>query len=360
MSNLALLPKLLSQTDSVVFVEQGDSQFELISDVPQWAHSVIPELSQPGDTVQLEGKIEFLDFFLEDAKAYWLSPSNDPLYSDEWVHRKDGNQELPMAAIALSIDGYAVLLLKSIEQRYKTMQKVHQHARESLLNNELLEAEVRRRTKIIRQREQEISVKLLSAAAERDQETGLHIRRIALYAAALAEELGWSTQRVDDIRLAAPMHDVGKIGIPDSILLKPGKLDPDEITIMRKHVLIGAKMLEGTDIPLLDMAHEIALHHHERWDGRGYPHGLKGEDIPESARIVSIVDVYDALSSRRVYKAAFSEEDTLRMMHEEKGKHFDPAIFDAFMRIFTTILKIKIELSDPEPELDLSRLNGTE
>lgn len=204
-----------------------------------------------------------------------------------------------------------------------------------------LEEKVRQRTEEIRQREEEITLHLVSAAEYRDDETGAHIRRMALYAAALAEALGWPPEQVDILRLAAPMHDIGKIGIPDYILLKPDKLSTEEFEIMKRHTVIGTEILASSRIPLLQMASEIAMYHHERWNGTGYPHGLTGETIPECARIVALADVYDALLTDRVYRPAFSEQETLTIMSAGKGVHFDPLIFECAMDIYATLHEIR-------------------
>ena len=183
-------------------------------------------------------------------------------------------------------------------------------------------------------------MRLLAAAGKRDEETGSHVRRIGLFAAAIGQALGWTAGRIADIRVAAPMHDIGKIGIPDAILLKPGRLTADEYRIMQQHTVIGAKMLGGSDIPLLVMSSEIALCHHEKWDGSGYPHGTRGEAIPIAARIVAVVDVYDAMLHRRVYKAPIAESEVLQSMAEAAGKHFDPALLEVFRSILPTIRDI--------------------
>ena len=167
---------------------------------------------------------------------------------------------------------------------------------------ETLEKEVIKRTAEVRLREEEIIFRLLSATGYRDTETGAHVRRIGSYASVIARALGWSVKEAGDIRLAAPMHDVGKIGIPDAILLKPGPLTHDEFEVMKRHTSIGAQILNDSAVPLLMMASEIALSHHERYGGSGYPQGLVGDAIPESARIVSVVDVYNALVHDRVYR----------------------------------------------------------
>jgi putative two-component system response regulator len=211
-----------------------------------------------------------------------------------------------------------------------------------------LESEVREKTREIREREEEIVLRLISASGFRDDETGAHIRRIGLYASVIAKDIGWNQDSVSDIRLAAAMHDVGKIGIPDSILLKPGKLTSEEFEVMKKHTTIGAQLLGSSNIPLLHMAKEIALSHHEKWDGSGYPDGLVGEAIPDSGRIVALADVYDALVMDRVYRPAFPEPEALAMMTSNKGTYFDPRMFDRFMDLLPEIRRIRLEVQDED------------
>jgi putative two-component system response regulator len=196
---------------------------------------------------------------------------------------------------------------------------------------ERLEDEVRERTAEIRAAQEQVILRLMSASGYRDEETGDHIRRMGEYAAVLARAAGWDAGATDEMRLAAPMHDIGKIGVADAILHKAGKLTPGEFAQIQEHSRIGFRILEGSGIPLLDLAGEIALHHHEKWDGSGYPDGLAGESIPEAARIVAICDVYDALVTDRVYRRAFSEEQALAIMSEGRGGHFDPRLFDIFL-----------------------------
>lgn len=209
-----------------------------------------------------------------------------------------------------------------------------------------LEEEVQERTAEIRQREEELAYRLVAASEWRDNETGAHIRRIGLYSATLAEEMGWSKTDVDDIRVAASMHDIGKIGVPDAILLKPGKLTTEEFEIIKQHTQIGAAMLENSGIPLLQTAREIAMRHHERFDGKGYPDGMAGEDIPLPARIVAVVDVYDALVHERVYKKAIPEDEAIQIMQAENGAHFDPVVFDAFLRRLPDIRRIRLQVRE--------------
>ena len=174
-----------------------------------------------------------------------------------------------------------------------------------------------------------------------DNDTGVHIWRMAAYSDALAAACGWNENDRHLIDLAAPMHDTGKLGIPNAILRKPGKLDADEWKIMKTHSQIGHDILSKSDAPLFQMAAEIALHHHEKWDGSGYPNELTGTAIPESARIVALADVFDALTMIRPYKEAWPIERALETIKEESGTHFDPRIVGAFVSIFPEILAIK-------------------
>lgn len=207
-----------------------------------------------------------------------------------------------------------------------------------------LEEEVRHRTEQLRLREEEIALRLVSAAEHRDAETGAHIRRIGRYSEILAAACGWGPSAVEEIRLAAPMHDVGKIGIPDHILLKPGSLTRQEFSVIESHTMKGAAILNGSRVPLLRLACEIALTHHERWDGSGYPRGLVRYQIPEAGRIVAVADVYDALVHARVYRPALSEEQALHIMSGARGRHFDPDIFDTFLEVLREFRQVRQRL----------------
>jgi putative two-component system response regulator len=192
-----------------------------------------------------------------------------------------------------------------------------------------------------------------------DNDTGVHIWRMAEYSAALAAAIGWDDNDRHLIEMAAPMHDTGKLGIPNAILRKPGKLDEAEWEIMKTHSRIGHDILAKSDAPLFKMAAEIALLHHEKWDGTGYPLGLAGTAIPESARIIALADVFDALTMKRPYKESWSVERAMETMKSATGHHFDPRLMDAFESISPRILQIMEKWSVKESEkVTLNKIPG--
>ena len=218
--------------------------------------------------------------------------------------------------------------------------RVHNMLEVRLLHKELqmyntqLEQRVRERTTDLQEGYLETIFTMMRAAEYKDEDTGTHVQRINFYCQEFSKLLGMNADFVDRIFFASPMHDIGKIGIPDHILLKPGKLTPDEWSIMKGHTLIGANILGKSKSPYLRMGAEIALNHHERWDGSGYPNGTQANDIPLSARIMYMCDIYDALRSKRPYKPAFNHEKAADIILHGDGRtqpeHFDPAIFAAF------------------------------
>lgn len=194
-------------------------------------------------------------------------------------------------------------------------------------------------------------VRRLGRAAEyRDNETGLHIIRMSKISALMGEAMGMNAEQCNLLLNASPMHDIGKIGIPDSILLKPGKLDAEEWEVMKTHAQIGADILSGDDSDVLVMARDIALTHHEKWDGSGYPNSLKGNDIPMVGRVTAIADVFDALTSERPYKKAWPVEKALDLIKGEKDRHFDPAVVDKFFEILPDINDVMEKYAEPEQQ----------
>ncbi|MBK5942154.1 response regulator [Halochromatium roseum] len=208
--------------------------------------------------------------------------------------------------------------------------------------NRILDIKVREQTAQLHETRLAIIRRLGRAAEYKDNETGLHVIRMSHYAAIIGRAIGMDERNVDLLLNAAPMHDVGKIGIPDSILQKPGKLTPEEWDVMRTHAQIGADIIgDASDSELLKMARVVALTHHEKWDGSGYPNGLAGEQIPQVGRIVAIADVFDALTSVRPYKPAWPVERALELFRDSQGSHFDPDLVPVFFEAMPEILTIR-------------------
>lgn len=221
-----------------------------------------------------------------------------------------------------------------VKARVRTHLALYDQSRE-------LERMVHQRTHELITTRQQIIRRLGRAAEFKDNETGNHVLRMSHYARLIAQSHGLGEEGANILFSTAPMHDIGKIGIPDHILLKPGKLDAEEWKIMHQHPIMGAEIIGSHENELLETARIIALSHHEKWDGSGYPGGLKGEDIPLAGRIVAIADVFDALLSVRPYKPAFSVEKSLALMEAEIGRHFDPDLMIAFRKALPEIFRIK-------------------
>ncbi|GJJ02941.1 two-component system response regulator [Duganella rhizosphaerae] len=209
-----------------------------------------------------------------------------------------------------------------------------------------LAEEVSKATAELRAREQETIMLLCRASEYRDPETGAHIQRMAHYSRLIAEQLGQSEEQQQDVLNAAPMHDIGKVGTPDHILLKPGRLNPEEMTVMRQHAEIGYNILKDCQARMLRLAAEIALTHHERYDGQGYPRGLAGEAIPLVGRIVAVADVFDALTSVRPYKKAWSMEDARQHLLDNCNTHFDPRCVEALLQRWDDVQAIRARFRD--------------
>ncbi|MBF0379920.1 MAG: two-component system response regulator [Magnetococcales bacterium] len=220
-----------------------------------------------------------------------------------------------------------------------------------------LERLVKERTSELLETRLEIIRRLGRAAEFKDNETGLHVIRMSHYTRLMVESMDISEEWADLVFHAAPMHDIGKIGIPDAVLLKPGKLNDEEWNIMRRHPEYGAAIIGDHSSPLLAMSQEISLSHHEKWDGTGYPKGLKGEDIPISGRVVAIADVFDALTSERPYKKAWSVEKAVDVIKKDAGTHFDPNLVPIFVKILPEALKIKEKYAD-DPHFNLDESSG--
>lgn len=343
-----LFAKLYASLDKVVMIRMDNGHFEVVSTIPDWFAYHARRGGDNGVGYDLEENFPYLSCFMDEALAHWQEQQPDPLRSGPWIETDTRGQEMAFEATAMSIDGKNVLVLERLGNKFREEVSLLQRIRDGLLTQEVLESEVRQRTLQIRRREEEIALKLISLTSYRDEETGTHVRRIGLYAATIGRALNWDESRVDDIRVAAPMHDLGKIAIPDRILLKAGALNDDEFAVMKTHTTVGAKMLEGSGIPVLDMAAKIARHHHERWDGTGYPDGLSGRDIPIEARVTAVVDVYDALVHKRVYKSAMKEDEALAIMKDMAGKHLDPEILQIFLYLLPAMRRIRESVAEED------------
>jgi putative two-component system response regulator len=252
-------------------------------------------------------------------------------------------------------NGAKDFLTKPFEQ-LEVLQRIHNILEVRVLHkhvkrqNQNLEETVIKRTRELAHSRFEIIQRLGHAAEYKDNETGNHILRMSKFSQMLARAAGLSQAESDMILAASPMHDIGKIGIPDRVLLKQGKLDEEEWAIMKTHVNIGVDLLSGSDSPLMVMAKNIALLHHEKWDGTGYPNGLAGEDIAIEGRICALCDVFDALTSERPYKKAWPVEEAMSFIKEQSGKHFDPNLVTLFENIQDEVLVFRSEHMDEYDE----------
>lgn len=280
----------------------------------------------------------------------------------EQLKRIDAYSYLPILVITAqtdtstrlrSLDSGAKDFVTKPFDRLEVLTRIRNVLEARLLHNQLrdqnsaLEEKVRERTRELHDTRLEIIRRLGRAAEYRDNETGLHIIRMSKFSECLGRTLGMPANECDMLLSASPMHDIGKIGIPDRILLKPGKLEPDEWEIMKTHAAIGAEILSGHPSPLMDMARAIALTHHEKWDGSGYPNNLKGEEIPLAGRISALCDVFDALMTERPYKNAWTVDAAVGYIRENSGRHFDPTLVEAFGGVLPELLAIKEKFSEP-------------
>jgi len=279
-----------------------------------------------------------------------------------------GYEDVPMVMISGSDDsairyqaldmGVTDFLRKPIDvaevkARLRNLLKLRE-AQASLRNRaEWLDREVSRATAALSAREEEVILRLSRAAEYRDRDTGAHIVRMANYCRIVGGAMGLDEGQCQTLFLAAPMHDIGKIAVSDAILLKPGKLTPEERSVMEMHTLHGFQILSGSDSDLIRQAAEIAVSHHERWDGTGYPARVKGEAIPLYGRVAAVADVFDALTNARPYKHAWQPDEALAYMKACSGTHFDPACIQAFSDRFDDVLAVNASVplaADPEPE----------
>ncbi|GHV56929.1 two-component system response regulator [Deltaproteobacteria bacterium] len=324
--------------------DQALARLILSTHLQGWAHEVVEAADGEEALRYIEGGNDEIDMLITD----WSMPRLDGL---ELAHRVRGlsshsryiyiilltsHGEFSDRILGFTRGGVDDYIVKPFEEaelqhRINVANRIITAERQQRLHSRHLEEIVRRQTETIRQTQDEIITRLFSALESRDQETGDHVRRIGLISAQMCGYLGWSRPEVDDIQAAAPLHDMGKIGVQDNVLLKPDRLTEAEFKIIQTHTTIGARLLTGSRNKIIRLAETIALRHHENWDGTGYPGGLKGEAIPIPARVVAVADFYDALMADRIYRKGMPEAQVLKIMKEECGRKFDPAIGHIFL-----------------------------
>src|SRR5919109_2922920 len=319
-SNVALLEGILQEEDFTSFRSIMDSR------------EVLPAfIEYLPDLILLDLQMPYLDGFevMKQLRACRVPNDFIPIL----VLTADVTPEAKRRALA---EGGLDFLTKPFDAtevllRIKNLLQTRSLHLQLQAQNQLLDHKVQERTAELEATQVEILERLALAAEYRDDDTGEHTKRVGETAAQIAQTLGWPSEEVELIRRAAPLHDVGKIAISDSILLKPGKLTPEEFERMKRHTQLGAKMLSGGRFPLLQLAEQIALTHHERWDGSGYM-GLSQEDIPIAGRIVAVADVFDALISERPYKKAWPLDEAIEEIRNQSGRQFDPRVVEAFLK----------------------------
>lgn len=301
-----------------------------------------------------EPDLVVVDYMMPGMSGTELTAAFRKRFPDIPVLMVTANHETELRHEALQI-GVTDFLNKPMDNteflaRARNMLALRQSHKNLANRADWLAEEVSKATAKIVEQERETIFCLARAAEYRDPETGGHIKRMAHYSRLIAMHLGLSVDQQDLLLQAAPMHDIGKVGTPDLILLKPGRLTEEEFVIMKQHAVIGYEVLNASSSPLLKTAAEIAHTHHEKFDGSGYPRGLKGSDIPLFGRIVAVADVFDALTSERPYKKAWSVEDACGLLREGSGKHFDPDCLAAFFKGFEQVMAIKGAFVDEVPE----------
>lgn len=334
--NLKLLDKMLSA--------QGYSNLVLIQNPLQVLETY---QQQRADLILLDINMPQLDGFgvLEQLKAL-----NDPLLPPIVILTAQHSQDFLLRALNAGARDFITKPFDRNEllARVRNMLDAQLAHRLVYEQKDVLDEMVQIRTDELRRTRLQVVQRLGRAAEYRDNETGNHILRMSHISALLAKSIGWNEADCELMLHASPMHDIGKIGIPDHILLKPGSFEPEEWEIMKNHAIIGANILEGDDSDLMKCAAEIALTHHEKWDGSGYPQGLAGEAIPLSGRIAALADVFDALTSVRPYKKAWTVDAAVELIKKNRSTHFDPDLVDMFLKLLPEILQIRERFSEPD------------
>jgi len=338
--NLRLVEKILQNA--------GYQQVELVGD----SRDVVNKyLQQESDLILLDLNMPNLDGYEVMQK---LQALNQEVLAPIMVLTAQQSRDFRIRALDMGARDFICKPFDQVEllARVRNLLQAHRFELSLHARKDELELLVQERTRELHDTRLQIVRKLGRAAEFRDNETGNHIIRMSKIAALLAQASGMNEYECDLLLNAAPMHDIGKIGIPDKILLKQGKFEPDEWEIMKTHTLIGADILAGDNSEVMKMAQSIALTHHEKWDGTGYPSGLAGEDIPLVGRITAIADVFDALTSERPYKCAWPISNAIAYITDNAGSHFDPDLATKFLGMMPQIQRIIDEYSDPADLID--------
>ena len=327
--NLILFGALVKKLDECTAVTFADSQLAL-----EWVGAHVPDLVIVDYMMPVLDGLEFIRLFRaipgRETVPVLMITAND-------------QKEIRYRALDLGANDFLTKPVDKVEflARAKNMLSLNLARKQLADHASWLSGEVRKATREIAERERETVFRLSKAAEYRDPETGAHILRMAHFSKLIARELGLSVEDQQLLLEAAPMHDIGKVGIADKILLKPGRLEPEEFEIMKQHAIFGYELLKGSSSKVLQAGAEIARGHHEKFDGTGYPYGLKGDAIPIFSRIVAVADVFDALTSERPYKKAWGTDEALAFIRSGAGTHFDAACVDAFLRVWDEVLEIR-------------------
>jgi len=301
-------------------------------------------MEQNSDLVLLDLNMPVMDGYQVLARIREVDPDYPPII----VLTAQSDRESRIKALDLGARDFLAKPFDRVElmTRIRNMLEVKIMTKAMKNQNIILDGMVKERTQELNDTRLEVIRRLGRAAEYRDDMTGFHIIRMSRYSQSLAVAAGMSEAEAEVVLNASPMHDIGKIGIPDRVLLKPGKLDAEEWKIMQTHVDIGVEILSGSDSVLMNMAAEIAQNHHEKWDGSGYPRALTAEEIPLTGRVVAVADVFDALTTERPYKDAWPIEKAVEFLKEQSGKHFDPKLVELFIGILPDILQIRQQYAE--------------
>ena len=301
-------------------------------------------MEQNSDLILLDLNMPVMDGYQVLAKIREVDPDYPPII----VLTAQSDRESRIKALDLGARDFLAKPFDRVElmTRIRNMLEVRIMTTAMKNQNKILDGMVKERTKELNHTRLEVIRRLGRAAEYRDDMTGYHIIRMSRYSQLLALAAGMDEKEAEVLLNASPMHDIGKIGIPDNVLLKPGKLDLEEWKIMQTHVDIGVEILSGSNSALMDMAAEVAQNHHEKWDGSGYPCALTGENIPLTGRVVAVADVFDALTTERPYKKAWPIEEAIEFLKDQSGKHFDPRLVELFLEILPDILAVREQYSE--------------